>query len=47
MNFFPEALKGIPRMAGSLMSPTWAEGFRALERQGMRLVDGLAEETGK
>ena len=43
MTFPPEALNGIPRIAGTLMSPTWADGFRRLEMEGLRLVDGLAD----
>lgn len=43
MSFPPEALEGIPRIAGTLMSPTWAVGFRKLENEGLRLVDGLCD----
>ena len=43
MEFPPEVLKDVPRVAGMLMSHTWAEGFKRLEREGLRLVDGLAK----
>lgn len=43
MMFSQETLSAIPRVAGTLMSPTWAAGFRRLEDEGLRLVDGLAK----
>ena len=40
---FPAAvLDKVPRVAGTLMTRTWSDGFRRLENEGLRLVDGLA-----
>ena len=43
MYFPPETLNEVPRIAGTLMTRTWAEGFRRLEKEGLWLVDGLSK----